>query len=176
MAHESSYGPKAVPVCSQLKLVQAETSSRDAESSCHNKSSHSPGLGVLWDAGNLWSPSFSLAVSQHGWRADTLCQCLNPGWLQLQLLHGMDPCTSLENHPCTSHYNPHPNCLQAPDVPASLAPCLAMARNSQRLLFNPKQVPGLETCWLQTFLPLLKDLGHFLPCKAVCFFLEGLKR
>lgn len=105
-----------------------------------------------------------------------LGQCLNPGWLQLQLLHGMDACSSLENHPCTSHYNPHPNCLQAPDVPASLAPCLAMARNSQRLLFNPKQVPGLETCWLQTFLPLLKDLGHFLPCKAVCFFLEGLKR
>lgn len=62
MAHESSNGPKAVPVCSQLKLVQAETSSRDAESSCHNKSSHSPGLGVLWDAENLRSPSPSLAV------------------------------------------------------------------------------------------------------------------
>lgn len=67
--------------------------------------------------------------------------------------------SSLESHPCITHHNPHPNCLQDPHVPASLALCLAMARNSPRDLFNPEQAPGLETCWLQTFLPLLKDLG-----------------
>lgn len=45
--------PKDVPVCSQLKLVQAETSRRDAGSSHRNKGSHSPGLGAPWAAGNL---------------------------------------------------------------------------------------------------------------------------
>lgn len=136
MAHESSYGSKAVPVCSQPKLVQDETSSGDAESSCHNKSSHSPGLGVLWDAGNLRSPSSSLEVSQHGWRADTL-HGAGPvsepqGGAAAAAAWQPDPCSSLESHLCTSHYNPHPSCLQAPDVPASLAPCLATARNCPR--------------------------------------------
>lgn len=99
-----------------------------------------------------------------------LRQCLNPRVVAAAAAAWqLDPCASLESHPCTSHYNPHPSCLQAPDVPASLAPCLVTARNCLRLFFNPEQVSGLETCWLQTFLPLLKDLGLFLPCKAVCF-------
>lgn len=49
---KAAMAPNLVPVCSQLKLVQAETSSRDARRSCCNKSSHSPGLGAL-DTGNL---------------------------------------------------------------------------------------------------------------------------
>lgn len=50
---KAAMAPNLVPICSQLKLVQAETSSRDARRSCCNKSSHSPGLGALQDTGNL---------------------------------------------------------------------------------------------------------------------------
>ena len=42
---KAAMAPKDVSVCSQLKLVQAETSRRDAGNSRHNKSGHSPGLG-----------------------------------------------------------------------------------------------------------------------------------
>lgn len=44
---------------------------------------------------------------------------------------------------------------------------------SQGLLFNPEWAPGLETCWLQTFLLLLKGLGFFLPCKAAGFLCKA---
>lgn len=50
---KAAMAPKDVPVCSRLKLVQAETSRRDAGSSRRIKSSHSPGLEALWDTGNL---------------------------------------------------------------------------------------------------------------------------
>lgn len=98
-----------------------------------------------------------------------LGQCLNPRMVAAAAA-AWQLDSSLESHPCITHHNPHPNCLEDPYVPASLAPCLAMARNCPRDLFNPEQAPGLETCWLQTFLPLLKDLGYFLPYKAVWFF------
>lgn len=62
-----------------------------------------------------------------------LGQCLNPRVVAAAAAAQQpDPCTSLERHPCTSHHNPHPGCSQAPDVPASLAPRLAMARNCPR--------------------------------------------
>lgn len=41
---KAAKAPKNVPVCSRHKLFQAETSRRDARSSCRNKSSRSPGL------------------------------------------------------------------------------------------------------------------------------------
>lgn len=70
---KGAMAPKDVPICSQLKLVQDETSRRDAGSRHYNKSSHSPGLRALRDAGDLrgcllWSCSRSARMkSRYSW-------------------------------------------------------------------------------------------------------------
>lgn len=62
-------------------------------------------------------------------------------------------CPAPQSHPCASDRSPHPEQLPAPPAASCGQPL------SQGLLFNPERAPGLETCWLQTFLPLLKGSG-----------------
>lgn len=107
-----------------------------------------------------------------------LGQCLNPRVVAAAAAAWQpDPRTSLESHPCTSHYNPHPSCLQAPDVPASLAPCLAMARKCPReFCLIPSRCLAWKLAGCKHFCHCSKTWDFSFSVKQFVFFLEGLKR
>lgn len=163
---KAAMAPKDVPVCSQLKLVQAETSRRDAGRVAATRAATALVSELRGLQGISGGPSSGLAVTQRGWRSDTLhraepapeprggcsCSCCTAaGSLHL-------------SRELSLHIRPQP----APEAASSpsawqpdLAPCLAMA--SQR----PRDfclIPSGRLAWK------LAGCKHFCHCSKAWDF------